>query len=518
MTLVLLAHAAALLAMGRVRHPGWGLVAALGLGAWRIGFGALRRVGTDRRWPDRADLLSEGGTLIIAAAMIAADGGTESPFFFWTLLILAWQALVSPFRRLVVLAVIAATTYLGVVVAANDITTTSTARFGLLAAYCTVLAVGRLRLEHHQMEAHQAGQLLNDAFAAAPIGLAVVAGDPQCVVYANTTATHLALREVMEGPGAAARSFQRLVEEARSIDAVAGPELVVVRAAGAEPRYLRVMATPHRPNGDDAVVVCAEDVTAQVNVGEERRRFLLLASHQLRTPLTPIIAYAELLKEHRVADDELADVADEIIRAGHDLEMLFDRMAAVTRLQRAAPQEPESVETGEILAAMQRLDPGILDDVDIRGDHHEVARCDPELTARALRELIDNGRRFGQAPVRLSWRRTGDAVEFQVSDSGPGPDPTLTDQALFGDWGQGRDGYTMASGMGTRLGLLQARLLAELTGGELTLQRNEDDWAFTLRVVEPTRHSGPGVIAPHIDVTTPNAAQPALTTFPLAGA
>ena len=75
----------------------------------------------------------------------------------------------------------------------------------------------------------------------------------------------------------------------------------------------------------------------------------------------------------------------------------------------------------------------------------------------------------------------------------------------------------VASGMGTGLGLLQARLLTELTGGELILQRDGDDWAFTLRVVDPTRHTAPAVMAPHPDVTTPNAAQPALTTFPLAG-
>ncbi|MEX1092012.1 MAG: ATP-binding protein [Acidimicrobiia bacterium] len=94
--------------------------------------------------------------------------------------------------------------------------------------------------------------------------------------------------------------------------------------------------------------------------------------------------------------------------------------------------------------------------------------------------------RFGQPTVRLTWTRTGDTVEFQVTDAGNGPDPDLAGDRLFGDWGKGGDDETMTPGMGTRLGLLQARLLTELSGGELTLHRTDTEWAFTMRISEPS--------------------------------
>ena len=94
--------------------------------------------------------------------------------------------------------------------------------------------------------------------------------------------------------------------------------------------------------------------------------------------------------------------------------------------------------------------------------------------------------RFGQPPVRLTWTRTGDTVEFQVTDAGSGPDPDLAGDRLFGDWGKGGDDETMTPGMGTRLGLLQARLLTGLSGGELTLHRTDTEWAFTMRISEPS--------------------------------
>ena len=99
-----------------------------------------------------------------------------------------------------------------------------------------------------------------------------------------------------------------------------------------------------------------------------------------------------------------------------------------------------------------------------------------------MRELVDNGHRFGQPPVRLAWIGQASVVEFRVSDAGPSPDPAVCEEVLLGEWGKGGEDDTMAPGMGTRLGLLQARLLAELTRGELTLQRSGEQWAFNLRL------------------------------------
>ncbi|MGH8937203.1 MAG: sensor histidine kinase, partial [Acidimicrobiia bacterium] len=418
--------------------------------------------------------------LVLAATLMAADGGTESPFFFWPLILLAWQALLRPMPQLGLLAGVAVASYLGVVLAVPDVTSASLARLGLLVAFCGILVVGRLRLEEHEAEAERAGRLLRDAFWAAPVGLAVVGGEPPRVLYANQTAHAMRLfaaNEEEEGTQALGCLVRQVKEERQAV----GPELLALGSKAAC-RYFRALATPHRLNGKVAAVVCAEDVTAQVTVGEERRRFLKLASHQLRTPLTPIIGYAELLRAGQLGEGELAEAAEAIHRAGRRLERLFERMAAVVRLQHEVGRESTDVAMRDLLEELRGVAPEVLVGVELLGDANEAARCHPQSVALALRELLDNGHRFGTPPVRLAWRRRGDRVELRVSDAGKGPDPALGQEVLFGEWGEGEDSDVMPRGMGTRLGLRQARLLANLAGGDLELVRDRGNWAFLMRL------------------------------------
>lgn len=477
-TFVLVAHAALLLAFGRVLHPGWGMAAAVGFAAWRGTLEAARARATGRS-EEVLGLLKGAGSLVLAAALMAADGGTESPFFFWPLILLAWQALLRPVRQFGLFAGVGVLSYVGVVLAVPDVTPASLARLGLLVAFCGLLVVGRLRLEEHQAEAERASRLLRDAFWAAPVGLAVVGGEPPRVLYTNHTAHAMRLLAAHEGDE---EGLGRLVRQVKQENEAVGPELLDLGSPQG-PRYLRVLATPHRLNGEVAAVVCAEDVTAQVTVGEERRRFLQLASHQLRTPLTPIIGYAELLRAGHLVEGELAEAAEAILRAGRRLERLFERMAAVVRLQHEAGRESTDIALREILEELGRVAPGILEGVELLGDPNEVVRCHPQSVALALRELLDNGHRFGEPPVRLAWRRGGGRIELRVSDAGEGPAPALGEKILFGEWGEGEDLDVMPRGMGTRLGLCQARLLVDLMGGELELVRERGDWAFVMRLV-----------------------------------
>lgn len=509
-TWVLLVHGVVLAGLERVLYPGWVVAATVGLAVWRVGLGLVGRRSGGRRG-EMLGLLRSGGSLVLAAVAMAADGGTESPLFFWPILILAWQALVFPLGGLAVLTTLALLTYLVVVVGVPDVTPSSVARLGLLVAFCGVLLIGRLRLEELQREAVRADRLLQDTFSAAPVGLALVALDPVRVVFANQSAIVLGLEELFAADKEEGEGVRSLVTRAAQTRQPVGPEVLVLHPTGAGPRHLRILATPHILDGEEGAVVCCEDVTVQVMVGEERRRFLQLASHQLRTPLTPIIAYAQMLKDRTLDGDDVAEAAEEILVAGWRLERLFDRMATVTRLQHGSQRNTIGVAVGAILADVQRRQPDIMEGVETTGDRRLMARCHLESVARALGELLDNGHRFGQAPVRLSWVLRNEMVEFWVSDAGDGPSDDLSREEIFSGWGQRGNIDIMPSGMGTNLGLLQARLLVELAGGTLTLHRAGDGWAFVVRLKADqskvsNRHGVPDAQATPVPWGTPLAA------------
>lgn len=473
-TWVLGLHGLALLGLDRVVRPvlGWWVV-ALFVG-WRVALGAgeRRARGAAQR---RLGLVREAGSLLAAAGMMTADGGTESPFFFWMLILLAWQALRFRTRHLMLLSGAALVAYLGVVLIVPDLTPTSLGRLVLFATFCGVLVLGRRNLDRQQERSGRLERLFHDTLSAEPVATVLLAGQPLRVVVHNQAADRSGLTSALAD---ADPDLWDLVHRAADSGRDSEPTVVEMAGSGGERRWLRVVVAPRLLDGDRrAVIVCAEDVTDQVMVGEQRRRFLQLAGHQLRTPLTPIIAYGQMLKTGAIRPDEVGDAADQIVEAGRQLERLFERIGTVTSLHGEVDRPVQAMPVGDLIRRLDSAHPHILDGVDVEGDPEAPVVCHPESVVTALSELLDNAHTHGKPPARLSWETVGEFTELRVTDAGPGP--RLSEEELFGQWGDyGVD--LMPPGMGTRLGLLHARILTELTGGTLQLKRSADAWAFIL--------------------------------------
>lgn len=480
--IALVLHGFALVGADRVADRAWAAALVTLFALWRPAIDLARR-----RLPEREPslyLVKGAGSLLLAMALVGVDGGTESPFFFWPLLILAWKALVVPVRALALLAGVAVAAYLAVVFAVPDLTAASLGRLLLLIAFCGVLVVGRFRLDHHRDRSEALLRLLADAFWHAPVGLVVVGSDPDRIYHTNETARTMGLASPLTGEQAG--SLRKMADRAREEGEPVGPDLFVLHGEEST-RYLRVLAAPHRLSQEETVVIlCAEDVSSQVTVGEQRRRFLEFASHQLRTPLTPIVAYAQLLERGQLDQDQVPEATRAILKGAERLLRLFDRMAAVVRLQHEAPHELEELSMEELLDRHLRpIDPRLLDGVVVNGDPAVRIRCHPASVARALLELLDNSHRFGRPPATLSWETEDAQVVIRLRDAGEGPDTGEDSGALFADWGQALPADVMPRGMGTRLGLVQAHLLVSLSSGDLRFVREDGDWAFVLRI-----HSG----------------------------
>ena len=201
---------------------------------------------------------------------------------------------------------------------------------------------------------------------------------------------------------------------------------------------------------------------------ERERRFSADVAHELRTPITGLVAAASLLDD----SPEAAMVRE---RASA-LAALVEDLLEVMRLESGS--EEVRVERFDLVrlvrdVAVQRAPDALID-----APAGLMVASDPRRVERVLANLLDNAVRHGQPPVCVIVRRDGTVT---VRDYGDG----------FGAFlDRAGERFAMASssrtGGGTGLGLAIAHGQARLLGGELELV-DADGAVATLHL-----HSGNG--------------------------
>ncbi|HHH31163.1 MAG TPA: hybrid sensor histidine kinase/response regulator [Polyangiaceae bacterium] len=225
----------------------------------------------------------------------------------------------------------------------------------------------------------------------------------------------------------------------------------------------------------------AELMKANERLREEeaaRAAFYRNVSHELATPMTPIVGYVRLL-----LDEELGELQPPQKRALGAME------ECVSRLRRIIDNllDVTGLETGRMRFAHRPYDFGdcvrrTVSDFRARFAHQELrlfeevpdeplpAVGDDDRLGRAIAQLLDNAAKFtptgGAVGIRVDRYRSGH-YGICVADTGPGI-PTERQARVFDAFYQLDGSVTRAHG-GTGVGLAIARRTARGLGGELRL-------------------------------------------------
>lgn len=157
---------------------------------------------------------------------------------------------------------------------------------------------------------------------------------------------------------------------------------------------------------------------------QSKTRFLAAVSHDVLQPLNAARLFASALRETTDADERtrLAERVDTALRAAEDL---LDGLLDVSRLDAGALQ-PE-ITHFDAADLLQELAAQYAPSAAGRGlalrVHARTAfvRSDRRLLRRALQNFLANALRYArEGGVLLGLRHRGDAIEFQVWDTGPG--------------------------------------------------------------------------------------------------
>lgn len=180
--------------------------------------------------------------------------------------------------------------------------------------------------------------------------------------------------------------------------------------------------------GDDITLVVIDDVTALLEVDEERRTFNAVVSHELRNPLTAIIGHVDLLRER---DDLPGRVPAQLDIIAHAGERMQDLVASILQQTSRAAQEPFApVDLREVVEAAAASYAPVISanrqELGIEGAVSLVISGDPFRLRQVLDNLLSNAAKYtpagGRIDVGLETTATGQA-EVTIVDDGFGMTP-----------------------------------------------------------------------------------------------
>ncbi len=209
----------------------------------------------------------------------------------------------------------------------------------------------------------------------------------------------------------------------------------------------------------------------------EKDDFLSQVSHEVRTPMTSIRSFAEILLDAKDLDDQRAAryvsvIHEESIRLTRLLDSILDLSLvehgeAPIDLVRTDPEEAlrGALRTCEGLAAQSGV--RLESRVEARG---ALVRADADRLSQVFINLVSNAVKYNTSPdpwVRVTSRVTAGAYEVLVEDNGPGILPEER-ELIFSKFLRGW-AHTQTPAAGAGLGLAISGQIMRRHGGTLTL-------------------------------------------------
>ncbi len=276
--------------------------------------------------------------------------------------------------------------------------------------------------------------------------------------------------------------------------------------------WLRVNAQRLTSTADQSerIFNIVQDITAQKNSQEELVRakeaaeasnlakstFLANMSHEIRTPLGAIMGFSELIADPLVTGSEKQCYHGAIQRNGELLANIISDILDLSKVDAGKMEVhvvpvalSEILNDTKTLLGLQASEKGVALKIQVDDNVPEIIRTDPLRLRQILSNVVGNAIKFtskGSISVAVKRGRLDDhdRLLFVVEDTGMGIEKDQVGK-LFTPFSQAFPGPVRSAG-GTGLGLVLARRLANLLGGDVDLTQTEVNCGSTFAVsVDP---------------------------------
>ncbi len=244
---------------------------------------------------------------------------------------------------------------------------------------------------------------------------------------------------------------------------------------------------------DHGVVIHLRDITREREASKNKSDFVSHVAHELRTPLSSICAYVEMLVDGEANDEKTQREYYDIIQTSADrLRRLIDNMLNISRIEAG---------TVRINKEPMALSPVVKEAVDVMRPSAEEknitltehltpvvfrALADRDLIYQSVLNLISNAVKYtpagGRVTVRMTPREEEHKMIIEVSDTGVGI-PKEDIPKMFGKFFRVEANKKIAKGTGLGLNLVK-KIVETVHDGEIGL-KSEVGQGSTFQIVLP---------------------------------
>ena len=223
-----------------------------------------------------------------------------------------------------------------------------------------------------------------------------------------------------------------------------------------------------------------QSVRSIVETSERRSRFVSSVTHELKTPLTNIRMYVEMLEQGIAPNPEREQDYFKVLGSESSrLSRLISNVLEFSRLEKKNHRLDLSAGTFETVIAEVK---GVMGEklrqegfvLDVRQKDVAPFMYDRDAMVQVLINLIDNSIKFGKKEpekrITLTLAPEAGYIRISLADTGPGIPPKAL-KKVFDDFYRG-DTETARTTGGTGIGLALVRRLINAMGGRVTAENN----------------------------------------------
>ena len=174
-------------------------------------------------------------------------------------------------------------------------------------------------------------------------------------------------------------------------------------------------------------LIVLHNVTEERKIEETKKDFFAHASHELKSPLTAILGYSELITLDMVEEKEYKDVVERIYNQAEHMSLLVEDMSTLSKLESITEKEElyEIVSLNKILKDVCYTMESFLNEKNIKLDIYEEPinyNCIELDINKLFKNLIENAIKYSynNSVIDVRLYKKNDDIIFEVEDDGIG--------------------------------------------------------------------------------------------------
>lgn len=247
-------------------------------------------------------------------------------------------------------------------------------------------------------------------------------------------------------------------------------------------KILELSAYSSRSGG---AVVLMRDITEKCERERMRKEFTANVSHELKTPITTIMGFSELLENPEIEREKVTDFASEINKEALRLRDIVGDIIELSSLDEGYKGENEEINVRNTVETEIKKLEHKADDNGVSVENYVPSSLIiigiPKVFSEVISNLLDNAIRYNKKGgwVKVESKEMDGKVEISVSDNGIGI-PKDSIERVFERFYRVDKSRSRESG-GTGLGLSIVKNGMEKMGGEVRVESTQGEGSvFTL--------------------------------------